>query len=159
MKTGTVVSISAVVALAVVGIVLMDYNPASRTRAQMTGVSWVMFPYVTATSAFNTGLSIGNTTGEVSNTPPQAGRITFYFYDRSQGYVGRSTSNKVEPGHSFVDLASAILPQDVTSFSGYVVARVEFQELTAYAFVADSAFDGIAHSPTPYRIPPPSIKY
>jgi hypothetical protein len=141
--------------------------PSDPHRAFATAVRcncYLLFTYVTATSTFNTGIVVANTTGDTevfgaNDAPDQLGNITFYFYDRTAGYVGSSTTTAaINMGRSYVDLLSSILPTGVTSFSGYVIARAEFQYCHGFAFIADSAFGSIAHGYLANVIPDPAIK-
>jgi hypothetical protein len=126
---------------------------------------FLLFTYVTATSAFNTGIVVANTTGDVEvfgslHAPDQLGKITFYYYDRSLGYVGSfTTSADITQGKSYVELLSGQLPTGVTSFSGYVFAKAEFQFCHGFAFIADSSFASIAHGYVANVVPDPAIKF
>ena len=125
---------------------------------------YLLFTYVTATSTFNTGIVVANTTGDtevfgINDAPDQLGNITFYFYDRAAGFVGSTvTTAAINMGRSYVDLLSGILPTGVTSFSGYIIAKAEFQFCHGFAFIADSAFGSIAHGYLANVIPDPAIK-
>jgi hypothetical protein len=144
-------------------------NPPDDPHANFASIircnCYLLFTYVTATSAFNTGIAIANTTGDTAvftaanEAPDQLGKVTFYFYDRTAGFVGSTTTTAdVTSGKSFVDLASAILPTGVTSFSGYVFSKAEFQFCHGFAFIADSSFASIAHGYLANLVPDPAIK-
>jgi hypothetical protein len=143
-------------------------NPPSDPHRAFASVvrcnCYLLFTYVTATSTFNTGIVVANTTGDTevfgaNDAPDQLGNITFYFYDRTAGFVGStSTTAAINMGRSYVDLLSGILPTGVTSFSGYVIAKAEFQFCHGFAFIADSAFGSIAHGYLANVIPDPAIK-
>jgi len=128
---------------------------------------YLLFTYVTSTpgaAGFNTGIAIANTTSDTApfgtaGAPDQLGKITFYFYDKAAAYVGTTvTSADILPGKSFVDLLSNILPTGVTSFSGYVIARTDFQYCHGFAFIADNGFASIAQGYLANVIPDPAIK-
>jgi hypothetical protein len=125
---------------------------------------FLLFTYVTKDSFWNTGIVVANTTGDAevfgtAGAPKQLGPITFYFYDKTAGYVGASvTTATYGPGTSFVGLLSQILPSTVTSFSGYVIAKAQFQFCHGYAFIADSTFANIAQGYLANVIPDPAIK-
>jgi len=127
---------------------------------------YLLFTYVTSASGFNTGIVVANTTGDTapfgadSEAADQIGRITFYFYDKSAAYVGATTTAaEFVAGKSFVDLVSSILPSGVTSFSGYVIAKAQFQFCHGFAFIADSAFATIAQGYLANVIPDPAIRW
>jgi len=124
---------------------------------------YMLFTYVTATADFNTGIAVANTTGDTAvfgdaEAPNQVGPVTFYFYDRTAGYVGSKAVAEVQSGRSYIDLLSNLLPTGVTSFSGYVIAKADFQFCHGFAFIADSAFASIAHGYVANIIPDPAIK-
>jgi hypothetical protein len=126
---------------------------------------FLLFTYVTADAGWNTGIVVANTTGDTAvfgssnEAPDQLGKITFYFYDKAAGYVGSTTTAAdVLSGNSFVDLVSNMLPTGVTAFSGYIMAKAEFQFCHGFAFIADEAFGSIAHGYIAAVIPDPAIK-
>lgn len=125
---------------------------------------FLLYTYVTKDSFWNTGMVVANTTGDAevfgnAGAPRQLGPITFYFYDKTAGYVGATTTTATYgPGTSFVGLLSQILPSTVTSFSGYVIAKAQFQFCHGYAFIADSTFANIAQGYLANVIPDPAIK-
>jgi hypothetical protein len=125
---------------------------------------YMLFTYVTADAGFDTGIAIANTTGDEAvfgdnQAPDQLGNITFFFYDKDEGFVGSTTTTEeVLQGRSFVGLISQLLPENVTAFSGYVIARADFQFCHGFAFIADSAFGSIAHGYVANIIPDPAIK-
>jgi hypothetical protein len=125
---------------------------------------YMLFTYVTADAGFDTGIAIANTTGDEAvfgdnEAADQLGNITFYFYDKAEGFVGSTTTTEeVLQGRSFVGLISGLLPENVTAFSGYVIARADFQFCHGFAFIADSSFASIAHGYVANIIPDPAIK-
>jgi hypothetical protein len=125
---------------------------------------FLLYTYVTKDAFWNTGMVVANTTGDAevfgtAGAPKQLGPITFYFYDKTAGYVGATTTTSTYgPGTSFVGLLSQILPSTVTSFSGYVIAKAQFQFCHGYAFIADSTFANIAQGYLANVIPDPAIK-
>lgn len=128
---------------------------------------FLLFTYVTSDSGYDTGLAIANTTGDVevfgtSHAPDQFGKITFYFYDKTAGYVGQyTTTADTLVGRSYVNVLSAILPlvtpSPLASFSGYIIAQTQFQFCHGFAFIADTRFASIAHGYVANVIPDPSI--
>jgi hypothetical protein len=124
---------------------------------------FLLFTYVTKDTFFNTGIAIANTSGDTevfgsNGAPKQSGPITFYFYDKTAGFVGATTTtSSYAPGRSFVSLLSEILPTGVASFSGYVIAQSQFQFCHGYAFIADSNFATIAQGYLANVIPDPAI--
>jgi len=125
---------------------------------------YMLFTYVTTENGYNTGIAVANTTGDTApfganEAADQLGKITFYYYDKTAGYVGSfTTANDVTSGRSFIDVASSILPTGVTKFTGYIIAKAEFQYCHAFAFIADSAFANLAQGYLANIIPDPAIK-
>lgn len=125
---------------------------------------FLLFTYVAKDNFWNTGIVVANTTGDTevfgdNEAPDQIGPVTFYFYDKTAGFVGSTkTTTSVGPGQSFVGLLSQVLPAGVTSFSGYVIAKAEFQFCHGYAFISDSTFAQIAQGYLANVIPDPAIK-
>ncbi len=124
---------------------------------------FLLFTYVTSDSFFNTGIAIANTSGDSQvfgsyGAPKQSGPITFYFYDKDAGYVGSTTTtSSYAPERSFVSLLSNILPASVTSFSGYVIVKAQFQFCHGYAFISDKTFANLAQGYQALVIPDPAI--
>jgi hypothetical protein len=125
---------------------------------------YLLFTHVTNVGGFNTGLAIANTTGDtavfgLNEAPDQLGKITFYFFDRTAGFVGQTqTTADLNAGQSFVGLLSQVLPTGVTSFSGYVFAKADFQFCHGFAFIADQNFANIAQGYVASVVPDPAIK-
>jgi hypothetical protein len=129
---------------------------------------YLLFTYVTSTSTWSTGIAIANTTGDTAvfgtanEAPNQLGKVTFYYFDRTAGYVGFSESPAdITSGTSLVDVVggtSIPLPTGVTSFEGYIIARADFQFCHGFAFIADTGFASIAHGYIANVIPDPAIK-
>jgi len=130
---------------------------------------FMLFTYVTVDNTWDTGIAVANTTGDTevfgttTEAPDQLGKITFYFYDKAKGYVGQyTTAADTLSGYSYVNVLSAILPSvtptALTSFSGYVIAKAQFQFCHALAFIADTKFGAVAHGYLANIIPDPAIK-
>jgi len=149
---------------------LATNNPPSDSHKPYASIircnCYLLFTYVTSDSGFNTGIVIANTTGDTapfgadSEAPDQIGKITFYFYDKTAAYVGATTTAAdITAGKSFVDLVSAILPSGVASFSGYVIAKAEFQFCHGFAFIADNSFAAVAQGYLANVVPDPAIRW
>jgi hypothetical protein len=128
---------------------------------------FMLFTYVTSSSAFNTGISVANTTGDTQvfgaaqEAPDQIGRITFYFYSTTGAYRGSYTTGDIPSGQSWLGLVSSMLGtanMPDTTFSGYIIAKAEFQFCHALAFIADTAFAAQAQGYLANIIPDPAIK-
>jgi len=127
---------------------------------------YMLFTYVTAGSGFNTGIAVANTSQDsqvfgTSGAAQQVGAITFYFYSATQGYRGFFTTGTISFGQTYIALLSQMLGtanMADTTFSGYIIAKAEFQYCHAVSYIADNAFAATAQGYQALIIPDPSIK-
>lgn len=143
-------------------------NPPDDPLAPLATIArcncYLLFTYATFDAGFNTGIAIANTTGDKevfgdASAPDQLGKITFYFYDKAAGFVGSTqTAADIAAGTSFVGLLSGVLPTGVTAFSGYIIAKADFQFCHGFAYIADDAFAAVAHGYIANVIPDPAMK-
>jgi hypothetical protein len=127
---------------------------------------YMLFPYVTSAAGFNTGIAVANTSQDSqvfgsAGAPQQTGNVTFYFYSASQGYRGYFATGDIPFGQSYVGAVSQMLGNTTmpdTTFSGYLIAKAQFQYCHAIEFIADSAFAQLAYGATALIIPDPTIK-
>ena len=104
----------------------------------------ILFPYVTQTAGFDTGMVISNTSEDWLGTEPQDGTCTIHYHGTTLG-GGASppddTSSVIQAGEQLVWLLSsgnAAQEIDPTpEFQGYVIAVCEFQYAHGYAFITD----------------------
>ncbi len=110
----------------------------------------LLFPYVTNAPGFDTGLAISNTTADPYSTPDQQGICTLYYYGVVSGGVAADsvdTSAQVPAGKQLIwtlsagggvnmatPTASVLAKND---FTGYLIARCNFQYAHGYAFISD----------------------
>ncbi len=110
----------------------------------------LLFPYVTNAPGFDTGLAISNTTADPYATPDQEGICTLYYYGVVSGGVAADsvdTSAIVPAGKQLIwtlsagggvnmatPVASVLAKND---FTGYLIARCNFQYAHGYAFISD----------------------
>jgi len=126
---------------------------------------YMLFTYVAARNGFDTGFAVSNTSQDQQvfgslGAPDQEGPITFYFYDSEDGYVGSLTTALVEAGQTYTGLLSEMV-QDAGitgEFSGYIIAKAEFQYCHAVSYIADSAFAATAQGYLALIIPDPAVK-
>ncbi len=103
-------------------------------------VTNLLFPYVTGTNGFATGIAIANTSKDnVStgsdlpvpfNTSSQTGTCTLYFFGEN-AIDPFTTADPVEPGTVYTVAANDLAP----AFQGYVIARCNFQYAHGLAFL------------------------
>lgn len=100
----------------------------------------LLFPFVTHTNGFDTGISIANTTTDPVGTAPQAGICRLNWYDGTgkfppTGINGTDLTKEaaVATGTVAVNLASNLAP----GFQGYMMALCNFQLAHGFAFISD----------------------
>ncbi len=145
-----------------------ENNPVKAYAQIIRCNCYLLFTYVVADpspTGFNTGIAIANTTGDKAvfgsnDAPDQIGKVTFYWYDKSAGYVGskEAPGGDILVGRSLVALATQLLPSGVTKFEGYVIAKADFQFSHGVAYISDASFAAVAHGYPALVIPDPAIK-
>jgi hypothetical protein len=108
------------------------------TAANVLGVTIcrtnLLFPYVTNSGGFDTGIAISNTSADPFGTPTQQGPCTLNFFGTNA--PAAVTSASIPAGANSpqgVFLASTVAP----NFTGYVIAVCNFQYAHGFAFVSD----------------------
>lgn len=100
----------------------------------------LLFPFVTSIDGWDTGIAISNTSKDPFGTDPQQGTCTLHFYgvpsDSSQ-----TTSVDIAAGQQLLmTLSGGNAAQGLSAvpgFTGYVIARCNFQYAHGYAFISD----------------------
>jgi len=119
-------------------------NPQSATTFTITSCRTdLLFPFVTNTAGFDTGLVISNTSSDPFGTVPQRGPCTLNYYGTSTGggaAPGAQTSGTVDEGTQLIwtlsnggNLGVVATP----GFQGYIIAVCNFQYAHGFAFVSD----------------------
>ncbi len=107
----------------------------------------LLYPYVTNTAGFDTGLAIANTTQDPFGTAAQAGSCQVNWYGSTPpatnpGYIGANngytttaptSANYIQAGTITAWQTSVVEP----GFNGYVIAVCNFQYAHGFAFVSD----------------------
>lgn len=126
-------------------------NPQSATTFTINSCRTnLLFPFVTNTSGFDTGLVISNTSSDPFGTVPQRGPCTLNYYGSTSGggaAPGAQTSGTVNEGTQLIwtlsnggNLGVAATP----GFMGYIIATCNFQYAHGYAFVSDIGAQRVA---------------
>lgn len=126
-------------------------NPQSATTFTINSCRTnLLFPFVTNTSGFDTGLVISNTSSDPFGTVPQRGPCTLNYYGSTSGggaAPGVQTSGTVNEGTQLIwtlsnggNLGVAATP----GFMGYIIAQCNFQFAHGYAFVSDLGASRVA---------------
>jgi hypothetical protein len=123
----------------------LDTSTAKTAFSIIPCRSILLFPFVTNTNGFDTGIAISNTSTDPFGTTPQAGNCQLYFYG---GTAQPSTlpinvpsaTGTIATGTSYAFTASSLAP----GFSGYMFAVCNFQFAHGFAFVSQfgNAFNG-----------------
>jgi len=100
----------------------------------------LLFPFVTNTNGFDTGLTIANTSTDPIGTTVQSGTCRLTWYDGTgkfpaTGINGTDTTKEaaIATGTVSVNLVSALAP----NFQGYMMALCNFQYAHGFAFISD----------------------
>jgi len=91
----------------------------------------LLFPFVTNTSGFDTGIAISNTTSDPVGTAAQAGTCTLSWYGSPT--TPNTAVPSVATGTVYTTLASVSAP----GFTGYMFALCNFQMAHGFAFISD----------------------
>jgi hypothetical protein len=99
----------------------------------------LLFPFVSSAAGFDTGIAISNTTVDPFNTPAQSGPCTLFFYGTPAN--SQQTSASIAAGAQLLmTLTNGNSAQNlsaVPNFTGYMIARCNFQYGHGYAFISD----------------------
>jgi len=99
----------------------------------------LLFPFLTSIPGWDTGIAISNTTVDPFNTPAQEGSCTLYFYGTPSNSSQTSASIPAG-GQLLMTLSNGNSSQNLsplTGFTGYMIARCNFQYAHGYAFISD----------------------
>ncbi len=115
----------------------------------------LLFPFVTNTAGFETGISIANTSADTLGTANQAGTCTFTFFGTGN-IIGGVTTNftqapvttaSVPAGAIWADTLSHMTGQSGSgagTFEGYTFATCNFQFAHGFAFITDAKATNLA---------------
>jgi len=103
----------------------------------------MLFPYLTNTNGFDTGLAIANTTSDIFGTAAQAGTCALTFFGPSAPTTNPFVTPVVATGTDWVGLVSVIAPGFGTvasgspAIGGYMIANCNFQYAHGFALITD----------------------
>jgi hypothetical protein len=99
--------------------------------------TYLLFPFLTNASGlgFDTGIAIANTSSDPSTigTSPQNGTCDMFFYGSSAPATLPVTTANIASGTVYTTLVSSAAP----GFTGYMIARCNFQWAHGFAFISD----------------------
>jgi hypothetical protein len=116
----------------------------------------LLFPFVTNTNGFDTGIAISNTSTDPFGTTPQAGTCQSYWYGSGAPATNpTAASANVATGTTLAYTTSSIAP----GFQGYMIAICNFQYAHGFAFVSQfgNAFNGTMGY-LPLVVPDPTLQ-
>jgi len=99
----------------------------------------LLFPFLTSIPGWDTGIAISNTTVDPFGTAAQTGPCTLYFYGTPSNSSQTSASIPAG-GQLLMTLSNGNSTQNLsplTGFTGYMIARCNFQYAHGYAFISD----------------------
>ena len=106
--------------------------------------TWLLFPFVTSQSGFDTGITISNISLDPLGTTPRGGRVKFHFYGPSATILVETSV--IPPGQVFTTLVSTTLSNILGGFQGYLIAECLFSPVRGYAFISDLGARNLATS-------------
>jgi len=112
----------------------------------------LLFPYVTNTAGFETGMSIANTSSDTLGTVTQAGTCTLTFFGTGNIIGGTTVSYTQTPvttpsipaGGIWADTLTHATGGTSGTFTGYMFATCNFQFAHGFAFISDSHATNLA---------------
>jgi hypothetical protein len=99
----------------------------------------LLFPFLTSIPGWDTGIAISNTTVDPFSTPAQSGACTLFFYG-TPGNSSQTSASIPAGGQLLMTLSNGNSTQNLsplTGFTGYMIARCNFQYAHGYAFISD----------------------
>jgi hypothetical protein len=93
----------------------------------------LLFPFVSNTAGFDTGISIANTGADSTGTIGISGTATIYFFPQGGGPVTSVSTGVIPVGGQYVNLASILKP----NFQGYIEVVCEFPFAHGWGFLSD----------------------
>jgi hypothetical protein len=115
-------------------------NPAATYPINLAACETrLLFPFVTSIPGWDTGIAISNTTADPFGTAAQSGVCTLHFYGTPSNST--QTSASIASGAQLLfamsqgNAAQNVTP--LTGFTGYLIARCNFQYAHGYAFISD----------------------
>jgi hypothetical protein len=97
-------------------------------------VTWLLFPFVSNTAGFDTGLAISNTTADPAGLGTANRSGTCVLTPFGPGAPAAFTTPTIQAGNTWSTNASIVLP----GFQGYVIARCAFPLAHGYGFFSDN---------------------
>jgi len=122
------------------------YLPTPGATFIITGpcTTTLLFPWVTNQAKFDTGIAIANTSSDPFGTllglptGTQQGTCTLYGWTANAGTAVTYTSPNILTGHTWATVLSSNANPAYNGFSGYIIARCNFQYAHAIAVITNN---------------------
>ena len=119
----------------------------------------LLFPFVTNTAGFDTGIALANTTLDPFGTAAQTGPVVLNYYGTSAP-AAPITSQTIPAGAELIFTLSSGGNYGVPAtpgFSGYIIAQAQFQYCHAFAFISDVGAQKLAEGYLAIQLDEPGL--
>jgi len=131
-----------------------DTSTATNIFTVVPCLTTLLFPFVTNSSGFDTGIAISSTSTDPFGTTPQSGTCTLNWYGTA--FTGATPTPTINSGTSFTLLVSTTLNNVTGGFTGYMIAVCRFQYAHGFAFISDLGARNLAMGYLALVIPDPT---
>lgn len=131
-----------------------DTSTASNTVTIVPCLTTLLFPFVTNSNGFDTGIAISSTSTDPFGTTPQSGTCTLNWYGAA--FTGATPTPNIPSGTSYTALVSTTLNNVTGGFTGYMIAVCRFQYAHGFAFISDLGARNLAMGYLALVIPDPT---
>jgi len=131
-----------------------DTSTATNIFTVVPCLTTLLFPYLTNSAGFDTGVAISATATDPFGTTPQSGTCTLNWYGAA--FTGATPTPNVPSGTTYATLVSTTLNNVTGGFTGYMIAVCRFQYAHGFAFVSDLGARNLAMGYLALVIPDPT---
>jgi hypothetical protein len=131
-----------------------DTSTATNIFTVVPCLTTLLFPFVTNSSGFDTGIAISSTSTDPFGTTPQSGTCTLNWYGTA--FTGATPTPTINSGTSYTLLVSTTLNTVTGGFTGYMIAVCRFQYAHGFAFISDLGARNLAMGYLALVIPDPT---
>jgi hypothetical protein len=131
-----------------------DTSTATNIFTVVPCLTTLLFPFVTNSSGFDTGIAISSTSTDPFGTTPQSGTCTLNWYGAA--FTGATPTPTINSGTSYSLLVSSTLNSVTGGFTGYMIAVCRFQYAHGFAFISDLGARNLAMGYLALVIPDPT---
>jgi len=131
-----------------------DTSTATNIYTVVPCLTTLLFPFVTNSSGFDTGIAISSTSTDPFGTTPQSGTCTLNWY--GSAFTGATPTPTINSGTSYTLLVSTTLNNVTGGFTGYMIAVCRFQYAHGFAFISDLGARNLAMGYLALVIPDPT---